>query len=636
MRVSALRIAAAVLLLVTAIGSTATHLVLSKRGDSLVEHIGDLTWNARVYRSGHLPLWNPYLYAGIDQPALAQTATYYPVAIALYALFPPVTAFNLSLVLHLLLAAFFMRRYLQALSLSPHAVSLGALTFACCGFAFVHKGLIPMANAAAWIPALFYCVERWLQTNEWKYPLWGGACLAMQLFAGWPQFVLLSGIYLVLYVLFALPAATKKWTFVSGIAVLFAFSAAVGLAQILPTLELKRFSNLSAMPFWLYASNSYPPKLLFLLIFPYLFGADFPSAFAPYSWGPREFAFSTIYVGIFPLLLAAASLVMWRRSRPVRYASALVAISTYLALGTFTHFGRQLYRVPVYNFFRDHYAHFQFFAFGVAILAAVALSGLQKGQIQPFSRKLIGIVVPLLFAAIAMTVWVRARSIVGTFHLQDRDWTAHLDWAFSLRSPALMVALATIVLSLAMFYFLTRFPISRSAGSAAVVLVAFDLGIVGLFSEHLPTRFEPTAAEQSILSLLREGTAQQSARVLSLLPDTNFLRPNENLLQPYPDILGFGSLVPQPYGELLSLGAAGETPEWRELIANQRILSLLRVRYILVTSRQLDLLRPMLGAALVAAGSPAGCSERALAAVPSAFACGTLDADRNRGINGSG
>lgn len=582
--ISSFWIAGLVLLAATAVWSAATHNVLSSAGgDSVIEHIGDLTWAARVFRTANLPLWNPYLYSGVDQPALAQTAVFYPINLGLYGLFPPLIAFNLSMVLHFLLAAYFMRRYLQTLGLSPRAVTLGALIFSCCGFMFVHKGLVPMFDATVWIPAVFFCVERWLRKGQWKYSLWGGACLALQLLSGWPQAVVLSGIYLVLYVFFALPQARNKLLFLLGIAALFAFSAALGMVQILPTLAFKQSSNLSQIPFWLYASNSYPPRLLLLLLFPFFFGADFPTLFAPLEWGPREFSVSTIYVGILPLMLALAALFLWRRSRHVRYASLLVPLSAYLALGTYTHYGRQLYHVPVYNFFRDHYEHFQFFAFGMATLAAVGFSSIAGEQINRRYGRALALAVPLTPISAAVFILLHAPAIVGGLHLENPGWPSLLSQTVSLRSPAVVVPILLIASSAVMFWLLVSSRRKRWSATLALALVALDLALVAVLAEPMPTRYEPTAAEAAILPLLRQAT-HENTRTLSLLSDTFFLRTNANQVAPYADILGFGSLTPYPYAELLSLDAAGGSLDRFELLVNHRILSLLNVRYVLLTA----------------------------------------------------
>src|SRR5206468_4886595 len=57
-----------------------------------------------LIRAGDFPLWNPYLYGG--QPFLANlnNGVLYPSTL-LYAVLSPLTAFNVDIVLHLILCA---------------------------------------------------------------------------------------------------------------------------------------------------------------------------------------------------------------------------------------------------------------------------------------------------------------------------------------------------------------------------------------------------------------------------------------------------------------------------------------------------------------------------------------------------
>ena len=55
-----------------------------------------------------------------------------------------------------------------------------------------------------------------MRTGRWKYCAWGGVCLAMQLLAGWPQMVLLTVIYLGVYLLFALRSQPKPIRILTG------------------------------------------------------------------------------------------------------------------------------------------------------------------------------------------------------------------------------------------------------------------------------------------------------------------------------------------------------------------------------------------------------------------------------------
>ena len=158
-----------------------------------------------MFRSGALPLWNPYIFSGMSHLAIVQTAPFYPPNIILYVLLPSTVAFNLAMMLHVLLLLGFSHAYFRLLTGRDEAAWLGAVTFSFCGFLLLHIEAIGIFNSAAWIPPLFYCAEKWIRTRDWRFSAAGGICLALQLLAGWPQMVLLSAIYVGIYVSSALP-----------------------------------------------------------------------------------------------------------------------------------------------------------------------------------------------------------------------------------------------------------------------------------------------------------------------------------------------------------------------------------------------------------------------------------------------
>src|SRR5262249_5358886 len=145
----------------------------------------------------------------------------------------------------------------------------------------------------------------------------------------------------------------KRWL-VGGFVAAFLFSAAIALIQILPTLELKRHSNLNELTYAFFGTCAVPPVLFVQMLIPFLFG--FGKSPFPIPWlGPVNVYVMQIYVGILPLLLAPTALLFWRKSRLVRFGALTFVVSLLHAAATYTPLGHLLYRVPAYNFFRDHY-----------------------------------------------------------------------------------------------------------------------------------------------------------------------------------------------------------------------------------------------------------------------------------------
>ena len=267
-RVTALPIVALIVFAGVTIWSLRSgQLITQPGGDSQIQHLPSRVLAAQLYHTGHLPLWNSYESSGMPLAALAQPASFYPFTLVFYGLLPPVLAFNLSLTTHFLLLAFFTRRYLQSLALPDEGVTLGAVTFTFCGFMLIHSSAVPIFNAAIWIPAVFYWVEKWIQTERWRYPAYGGICLAMSLLAGWAQLLALTSVYTALYGVLAWSAVRRRARFGAGFVVLFGIAALVVMPQVVLTLDFKPYTSLRYLDWKLFAYTSYPPQLLLLLLF---------------------------------------------------------------------------------------------------------------------------------------------------------------------------------------------------------------------------------------------------------------------------------------------------------------------------------------------------------------------------------
>ena len=378
-RVTPLGVVAVLLLLCVAGWTLKTGLLITiPGGDGETQHLPSRALAGEMYRAGHLPLWNRFESSGIPLAALVQPGSFYPPNIFLYTLLPYKLAFNLSLAMHFLLLAYFMRRYLQALRLSANAVTFGTIAWSLSGFLLMHSSAVPIFNAVVWIPACFYCIEKWIQTQRWRYPAYAGVCLALSLLAGWAQILALCALYLCLYGALSWREINHRKKCLLGFGLAFVIAALVVMPQVVLTMGFKPYTSLRSLDWHLFASASYPPQLLLTLLFPgFFYSFAGGSLFKPMLWwGPPDSAIMTIYVGILPLYLALAALPRWRSSRTVRFFSLLAVLAAWMAFGAYTPLGSLLYRLPVFQFFHDHWVNFVFVSFALAVLAAHGIDNL--------------------------------------------------------------------------------------------------------------------------------------------------------------------------------------------------------------------------------------------------------------------
>ena len=82
-------------------------------------------FNSDAYRSGEIPLWNPYNYCGIPFAANPQCSVFYPLS-WLHLLMPVIHAQKYMIVLHVLLGGGFMYLFLRRTGRSQSGAIAGS------------------------------------------------------------------------------------------------------------------------------------------------------------------------------------------------------------------------------------------------------------------------------------------------------------------------------------------------------------------------------------------------------------------------------------------------------------------------------------------------------------------------------
>ena len=588
---------ATLLLLAIGIWSATSDTLLAKQGgDGQIDYLPSRVFSAEMFRAGALPLWDPHIFSGMSHVAIVQTAPFYPLNIILYVLLPSTVAFNVAMVLHVLLLLGFSHAYFRLLTARDEAAWLGGVAFTFSGFLLLHLEATGMFNSAAWIAPLFYCVEKWIRTRQWRFCAWGGVCLAFQLLAGWPQMVLLSAIYVAIYFLCALRQQPRRIQLVAGLLLMGVLSAGLGGIELLPTMEFKPYSNLAVLTYSHFLSNSVAPQTFVTLLFPYLLGADYVTHHAVPWLGPAQMAVTASYMGILPLMLGVAALAFWRTSRQVRFAACSSILAAFLACVGFTPLAPLLYRLPVYNFFRDHRVNLIFLAFSVATLTTCLAGHLH--ELSPALRRRLARAVPLgvFISGVFLLIWIRA--IVGSTNQHiaplHPQWLWRLHQSMHFGNHDMIIAWGTILLAGVLFWKWMKQPESTVIARLAIIFVLADLLWFGLTDQPHFSRGHANAAEQTIIERARSAAAGQPFRTMSLVRDGAFISPNLNEIAGVDDIYGYSALVPRQYADLLPVSVF-EQPHWRELMANNTVLSLLNTRFLFASGEEAKQMESMFG-----------------------------------------
>ena len=346
-------------------------------------------WCAREWGAGRVPLWNPYENCGIPVLADATSSLFYPGKLLFLLPIDFVWRYKLYVVLHVVLAAANSYWLARAWKASACGAAIAAIAYSCGGNVVFQYCNIVFLVGAAWLPLAALSADRMLRERSWRAALGLGAVLALMILGGDPQAAYHGLLITALYAL-VLACSTNPDTSRSlrercrGLTLqlgLTGLAAAVGFllaaVQILPSSEATKYSERAAFdrPRNIYEAaqfvlhpvgNQKPGESRTAAISGGFFGTtsegthqdlvfDFsvgPWRLAEYIWpniGGRMFPtnrrwFSllpfegrtwtpTLYLGLFPLLLALGAWRLRGGEPRERWLSWLVLIFTLATFG---------------------------------------------------------------------------------------------------------------------------------------------------------------------------------------------------------------------------------------------------------------------------------------------------------------
>ena len=357
-------------------------------------HFPNLNLVSRLWRSGHLPLWNPFLFNGYPLLAQPHYQVFYPpnLLITLATAFTPRVVY-LQVVLHLLLGGMFTALLAGFWMRSWPARILAGVVYALNGWTWNHFEHDAILNTAAWLPLVLYALERaWRQWTAGAFAL-AVVSIALLILAGHPQTFYYSLLVAAVSAVFwsldvrregngaegkgAEGKIKMAWRPVLVLTAATAVAVLVCAVQLVPTLELVQLSNRSGrVPYAIsVAAGALKPAHLVTLFLPDYFGA----IRGPYV-GAGDISQSSIYFGVIPLLLAGF-VIAGRPGRRGTYVALMAAFAALVSLGAPGLVGAALYYVaPGFAMFRSP-SHFAFvFMLFAALLAGRGLESLEQDE----------------------------------------------------------------------------------------------------------------------------------------------------------------------------------------------------------------------------------------------------------------
>jgi hypothetical protein len=206
--------------------------------DNVVVLAGQLRLYNEGLKANELRLWNPNLFCGLPTYADPMLHPFYPPNLLLHRLFPPDTAYQLFLMLHLFFSGTAMYLLLRGVGRSGIAATVGGLVWMLGGYQGMWFSTAILAGLTVFGPLALLAVLRGLETRDRSRAALAGAAMGMAILGSHPQHAVLFFLLVLGWIATAAARSPGLRSFALRFGGLFLlFSVGVGLADILTRLD---------------------------------------------------------------------------------------------------------------------------------------------------------------------------------------------------------------------------------------------------------------------------------------------------------------------------------------------------------------------------------------------------------------
>lgn len=257
-----------------------------------------------IWKSGQVPLWNPYSFSGTPLLANYQSAVLSPLNI-LFFLFPFVDAWSLLVLAQPLIAGLFMYLLIRSLNRSNTASLVSSVSFMFCGFITVWMGYATLPFAFLFLPLALFCIEKYCQSCKWQYLFFLSISIPLSFFSGHFQISLYFLIFTSIYIAYKL-FSTKNISLIFRLVFAVTLGILMSMPQLLPSIEFysqalrsRVFAINEVIP-WSYIATFLAPDFL-------------GNPVTRNDWF-GHYAEWNAYVGVLPFMLAIYSILSKKKS----------------------------------------------------------------------------------------------------------------------------------------------------------------------------------------------------------------------------------------------------------------------------------------------------------------------------------
>lgn len=288
-----------------------------------------------IFKSGQIPLWNPYAFSGYPLLANIQSAVFYPLNI-LFFIFESKVAWIIYILSQPILAFIFMYLFIRSLSLSKYAALFCGLSFGFIGYMVTWFEWGVVGHSGLWLPLILFGITKYFKNNSPRFLTLSSIALAFSVFAGHIQTTTYVALTTFLYYIFCAFSTSAKDNFtkrfksfiLAGWFILLALG--ITAIQILPSLELLQLSarNVSESV-EIFHRFQLPYSHLLTIIAPDFFGN--PAVGNLWKGNYQEFMG---YFGIVTLIFAVIGCIYQRQNKLIYFFLLLSAVALIFALPT--------------------------------------------------------------------------------------------------------------------------------------------------------------------------------------------------------------------------------------------------------------------------------------------------------------
>lgn len=284
-----------------------------------------------LIKSGHAPLWNPFILFGTPLLANFQSAPFSPTNF-LYFLFDKLTSWTLQIILQHILAAGFSYFLLRHWKVSKIGAFLGGIIFAFSGFNLIWSQWNGHVLTSAFIPLILLFEDRYLDKRSIRDGILISVFLGLQILSGYPPVVMYTIVAMgLLWLVKILPGVllSSVWPKTLFLVLFGILGVTLVGFQVFPGYELTALSQRDFEPIPL-SWSLLPWSKVITFVAPDYFGNHATGNY----WGPQDYTSNTGFVGIVAMVFAGLSLKLFRRSKVIIFLFLLLLTSLILSFPT--------------------------------------------------------------------------------------------------------------------------------------------------------------------------------------------------------------------------------------------------------------------------------------------------------------